>query len=446
MKVAKVVHKEKLQSGPAGLVFLGEMARMIQIDQMARKITSGNPQIAVKDILRTMIGLLSQGKSDFDHAKAVIGEEFFMNSMGIDRVPSAETYRQKFQELALNKDLESILPDLSVRLWKKTGIKNEFIKKGNDKWVRVDIDPVIYDNADTKKEGTAYTYNNQYGFAPVFAHFAGGWMVNARLNPGNFSAHSREATDFVLQSLDLADRMSKEKKLVVMDCGFDNQDMINTLWSREGTDYILKHNIRRENLQSWLEVAREKGRLIRTVVNDKKGYHLYRGSTYREIQGCDRPLRLVFEVKEVFKKKGELLLMPTAEVFSVWTTVDESFSHKEVLRLYRMRGTSEQFHSEFKTEMDMERLPSGKFKVNSAFLLMGMLTYNMLRVLSQDMVMQKVLGLKKAIRRRIKTVMNSIIFMSCRLVKRSRKFILQLGCSRPWFDWFASLFTRLKQA
>ena len=444
MKISKVVNKDNLHTGPAGLVFLGEMARMIKLDKTAKAITNGNPQIATKDILRTMIGLLSQGKSDFDHVKAFIENEFFMNSMGIDRVPSAETYRQKFQDLALNKDLESILPDLSVRLWKKTGMKEEYIEKDDAKWVRVDIDPVIYDNADTKKEGAAYTYDNQFGFSPIFAHFAGGWMINAKLYPGNFSTHSREAAEFVLQSLNLADRMAGDKKLLVMDCGFDNQDMLKKLRNRPDTDFLVKHNIRRESLEKWLDEAREKGVLVHT--DKDKGYHLYRGSTNRHIEGCDQPIRLVFEVREIFKKKGQLLLMPEVKVFSVWTTLDQAFTDKEALRLYRMRGTSEQFHSEFKTEMDMERLPSGKFKVNSAFLLMGMLTYNMLRILAQDMVMQKVLGLKKATRRRIKTVMTSVIFMSCRLIKHARALVLQLGCARPWFDWFASMFMRLKQA
>jgi len=444
MKISKVVNKDDLQTGPAGLILLGEMVRAIELDKIAKAITSGNPQITAADILRTMIGLLSQGKSDFDHAKAVIGDEFFMNSMSIDRVPSAETYRQKFQELALNKDLETILPELSIKLWKKSGVENEYIKKDQKKWVRVDIDPVIYDNADTKKEGAAYTYNNQFGFSPVFAHFAGGWMINAKLYPGNFSTHSREAIDFVLQSLGFADRMVEETKLLVMDCGFDNQQMLQNLWNRPNTDFLIKHNIRRESLENWLEVAKEKGELV--FSDEKKGYDLYRGSTYRHIDGCDEPVRLVFEVREIFKKKGQLLLMPQAKVFSVWTSLDQAFSDKEVLKLYRMRGTSEQFHSEFKSEMDMERLPSGKFQVNSAFLLMGMLTYNMLKVVAEDMVVQKALGLKKATRRRIKTVMTSVVFLSCRLVKHARQLILQLGCSRPWFDWFASLFTRLKQA
>jgi hypothetical protein len=32
-----------------------------------------------------------------------------------------------------------------------------------------------------------------------------------------------------------------------------------------------------------------------------------------------------------------------------------------VIELYRQHATSEQFHSEFKTDLDLERLPTGKF-------------------------------------------------------------------------------------
>ncbi len=443
MKISKVVHDQKLQLGPAGLVMLGEMAKAIELDRVARSFSKGKPHITTADILRTMIGLLTQGKADFDHVKAFIGDEFFMNSMGIGRVPSAETYRQKFQDLALNTELEKMLPKLSVKLWKKTGMEHEFIEKNDQKWVRIDIDPVIYDNADTKKEGTAWTYNNQFGFAPIFAHFASGWMINAKLNTGNTSFHGQEATSFILESLDLADRMSEARKLVVMDCGFDNKEIRKTLEARPYTDYIIKHNLRRESLEDWQTLARKEGTLV--VDDEKKKLKIYHGSTYRELEGTGKMVRLVYEVKEISKIKGQLLLAPVVKVFSVWTSL-EDFSDGEILELYRVRGTSEQFHSEFKSEVDMERLPSGKFKVNSLFMLMGMLTYNMLRVIAQDMVLEKALGLKKASRRRIKTVMNSVIFLSCRLAKGARTLRLKLSCSRPWHEWFASLFMRLKQA
>ena len=181
------------------------------------------------------------------------------------------------------------------------------------------------------------------------------------------------------------------------------------------------------------------------VDDQKKKLKIYHGSTCRELEGTGKMVRLVYEVKEISKIKGRPLLAPLVKVFSVWTSL-EGFSDGEILELYRVRGTSEQFHSEFKTEMDMERLPSGKFKVNSLFMLMGMLTYNMLKVIAQDMVLEKALGLKKASRRRIKTVMNSVIFLSCRLAKGARTLRLKLSCPRPWYEWFASLFMRLKQA
>lgn len=47
--------------------------------------------------------------------------------------------------------------------------------------------------------------------------------------------------------------------------------------------------------------------------------------------------------------------------------------------------------------MGMERLPSGKYKVNKAFLRMGMPAHNMLKVISRDMVMERALGLERAI-------------------------------------------------
>lgn len=42
-----------------------------------------------------------------------------------------------------------------------------------------------------------------------------------------------------------------------------------------------------------------------------------------------------------------------------WTNTD--MSDEDVITQYHAHGESEQFHSEIKTDMDVERLPSGKF-------------------------------------------------------------------------------------
>ncbi len=52
--------------------------------------------------------------------------------------------------------------------------------------------------------------------------------------------------------------------------------------------------------------------------------------------------------------------------------------------LYRDHGTGEQFHSELKSDLDIEQLPSGKLCVNRIVLLCGMLAFNLLRALGQE--------------------------------------------------------------
>ncbi len=49
---------------------------------------------------------------------------------------------------------------------------------------------------------------------------------------------------------------------------------------------------------------------------------------------------------------------------------------REVIGLYHAHGECEQFHSEIKTDMDVERLPSGKFETNELVLELTILAYN----------------------------------------------------------------------
>ncbi|SHM83503.1 Transposase DDE domain-containing protein [Caldanaerovirga acetigignens] len=55
--------------------------------------------------------------------------------------------------------------------------------------------------------------------------------------------------------------------------------------------------------------------------------------------------------------------MPEIEVSTYYTSLLEE--EPEVIEaLYAEHGTIEQFHSELKSDMDLERLPSGKFETN----------------------------------------------------------------------------------
>ncbi len=47
-------------------------------------------------------------------------------------------------------------------------------------------------------------------------------------------------------------------------------------------------------------------------------------------------------------------------------------------------GESEQYHSEIKTDMDVERLLSGKFESNNLALELTVIAYNILRIIGQE--------------------------------------------------------------
>ncbi len=62
---------------------------------------------------------------------------------------------------------------------------------------------------------------------------------------------------------------------------------------------------------------------------------------------------------------------------------------REVIGLYHAHGECEQFHSEIKTDMDVERLPSGKFETNELVLELTILAYNILRMIGQESIGRK---------------------------------------------------------
>lgn len=140
-----------------------------------------------------------------------------------------------------------------------------------------------------------------------------------------------------------------------------------------------------------------------------------------------RDFRLIVRVTErTIDKKGQHLLVPEIELEGWWTSLD--LPDQEVIDLYKHHGMHEQFHSEIKSDLGLERLPSGKFDTNDAILHLAAFAYNCLRLLGQ-------LGLTGAIapirhpakRRRLKTVLQEIMYRAAKFVAHARRLTLDFG-------------------
>jgi hypothetical protein len=140
-----------------------------------------------------------------------------------------------------------------------------------------------------------------------------------------------------------------------------------------------------------------------------------------------RTFRLVVRVIErAVDRRGQRLLVPEIEIEGWWTSLD--VVDEKVVDLYKHHGTHEQFHSEIKTDLDLERLPSGKFDTNDALLHLAMFAYNCLHLLGQLGLTGEIAPIRHpAKRRRLKTVLQEIMAWAAQFITHARRLILDFG-------------------
>lgn len=78
--------------------------------------------------------------------------------------------------------------------------------------------------------------------------------------------------------------------------------------------------------------------------------------------------------------------------------------------------------------MDLERLPSGKFATNALILELGMIAYNILRMIGQGTIGGRAPRQKRDVkRRRLRTVISNLIMMAGYITMHARQLIIGLG-------------------
>jgi hypothetical protein len=101
-------------------------------------------------------------------------------------------------------------------------------------------------------------------------------------------------------------------------------------------------------------------------------------------------------------------------------------------RFYAKHGAHEQFHSEIKTDLDLERLPSGKFDCHDLLLLLGMFAYNCLRLIGQPGLTGELVPVcHPAKRRRLKTVLQELMYRAAQFIRLARQRFLDFGWACP---------------
>lgn len=413
----------------SGLALIGQCCEAAQVDVVIDPRLPVSQGMRTSDMVKAMTGLLSLGKSDFEAIEPFRTDRFFKEALGLSKVPSSAWMRQRLDARA--SELRELTDELSVRLLERTDAPITPWKG----YVRFDIDTFAMDNSGTRKEHVSPTYQGIDGYCPIAGYLGNeGWVAGMELRSG--SHHSALETEYFYdRSFPVVKRLVKADQPVLMveDSGFDSARLLfakaeeRDAWATEGRtlEFICKWNPRKQDKAAWMAKVEAAGTF--GEVRPGKRVGLLDLQVGRAWQKQNRTFRLIVQVTErTIDKKGQHLLVPDIQIEGWWTSL--ALPIDEVIEHYRYHGTHEQFHSEIKSDLDLERLPSGKFDTNDAILHLGAFAYNCLRLIGQLGLTGEIAPIRHpAKRRRLKTVLQEIMYRAAKFVAHARRLVLDFG-------------------
>lgn len=381
---------------------------------------------------------------------------------------SPETHRQKLDSLGKIEGIFKNIDDLNFKILQQCNFTTEEYNGKN--FIPFDLDVTPFLNPGVHKMGVSRTYKGVDGFSPMMSYL-GGYAVCFQLREG--TQHSENGTPEYLQ--DYLDRMKGinvdlQSVLVRADSAHDDEKFLNTCISNQ-TKFIVKVNPRSETYTDVIRFVKTK-RQPEILKNGNKKYYYVALKPPRT--GVDRNcLYRVYEIEEVALTDNESLLKfcnvseddPNFgreswidyHVESYWTNLeidevnkigfDETKIAKMCIESYHNHATSEQYHSEVKTDMNMELLPSKYFSTNALILRLSAISYNILRKISYlaielDSNLQHHKN-RKTLRIRLSTVIDEFCRIPCRIIVHSRRMIVKLSKTYRFFSTFIKMLSLL---
>ena len=429
-----------------GLAVVGAILGKSEFVKKANRmdVTANRSQHQIKngDVFLTYIGCLCMGKPQFEAVHEMDDDrEFYEAALGITRdIPSEATLRQRMDDIGSSRRKEIL--DANIEMLKLNGIHPGKLPSG---MVPVDIDVTPMDNSKSSKQGVSRTYKGFDGYAPIMAYIGTeGYLINCELREGK--QHCQKHTpEFLRETIDLCRRITDAPLLIRLDSGNDSADNIGILLEA-GCFFIIKRNPRKESKEEWLDSMKA---VCTNVTHPREGKSVYVGQTFKDVtyRGSDGEshtitLRTGYEIIErETDKHGQYLFPHDIELNTWWTNL--GWADQDIIAAYHAHGECEQYHSEIKTDMDVERLPSSKFETNELVMELTILAYNILRMIGQETIGNRGdhPSRHKVRRRRLRTVIGNMIMMACHITTHARQLFMGLGSSNVWRHAFVRVYS-----
>ncbi len=316
----------------SGLALIGQCCQAAQVEAVIDPRLPVSQGMRTSDLVKSVVGLLSLGKSDFEAIEPFRGDRFFKEALGLAKVPGSVWMRQRLDARAA--ELRELTDELSLRLLERT----EAPITAHKGYVCADLDTFVMDNSDTKKEAVSRTYQGVDGYTPIALYLGNeGWNLGLELRAG--SHHSALETEYFFERAFPRLRRvcaADAKLLWRADSGFDSARLLFALaderdrWAALGRsfDHLTKWNPRRQDKTAWVDRAEAAG--VFEEVRAGKRVGLLDLKIDRAWKKAKRTLRLVVRVTErTIDKKGQHLLTPEIEIEGWWTSLEVAMARRD---------------------------------------------------------------------------------------------------------------------
>ena len=102
----------------SGLALIGQCCQAAQVEAVIDPRLPVSQGMRSSDLVKSVVGLLSLGKSDFEAIEPFRGDRFFKEALGLAKVPGSVWMRQRLDARAA--ELRELTDELSLRLLERT--------------------------------------------------------------------------------------------------------------------------------------------------------------------------------------------------------------------------------------------------------------------------------------------------------------------------------------
>jgi len=267
MRAYRLEQSDREITSHAGVALIGvaieKYTSLAQAIDQALPKRHGTP---TSDMIKTYLGILAQGKNDFQAINNVRNDPFFNQALDLNnQIPTETSIRTRFEKEA--DELIPLVNQANIEFLINRKVPITTLSTGH---IPLDIDVTPHDNSRTHKENVSRTYKGMDGYAPIACYLGQeGWGIRYELREGK--QHSQcdfiptlERTFNAVHQVLEQQTEEPQKILVRLDSGHDAKETRAWLYDAESPlsiDFIIKWNPRKQatidNKQKWLDYAEQ---------------------------------------------------------------------------------------------------------------------------------------------------------------------------------------------